>query len=37
MTSAATWTKAGASLDDTIKTFVDAISIDDDNGVEPSA
>ncbi|MGM4980907.1 hypothetical protein [Rhizobium sp. 11_C7_N12_5] len=37
MTSAAIWTKAGASLDDTIKTFVDAIPIDDEDGVEPSA
>lgn len=30
MTSAATWTNAGASLDETIKTFVEAISIDKD-------
>jgi hypothetical protein len=37
MTSAAAWTKAGASLDDIINTFVDAISIDDEDGVEPSA
>ncbi len=35
MTSAAAWTKTGASLDDTIKTFIDAISIDDGAGVEP--
>jgi hypothetical protein len=35
MTSAATWTKAGASLDETIKTFIDAISIDKEDGVEP--
>jgi hypothetical protein len=35
MTSAAAWTKAGASLDETIKTFVDAISIDNEDGVEP--
>ncbi|NTJ11708.1 hypothetical protein [Rhizobium lusitanum] len=37
MTSAATWTKAGTSLDDTISIFVNAISIDDQGGVEPSA
>jgi hypothetical protein len=37
MTSTAIWTKAGTSLDDTIKTFVDAISINDTDGVEPSA
>jgi hypothetical protein len=33
MTSAAEWTKAGASLDDTISIFVNAISIDDADGV----
>ncbi len=37
MTSAATWTKAGASLDDTIGIFVNAISFDEENGVGPSA
>ncbi|MQB46506.1 hypothetical protein DXT94_31885 [Rhizobium sp. ICMP 5592] len=37
MTRAPTWTKAGASLDETIKTFVNAISIDDEDGAEPSA
>ncbi|SCB38946.1 hypothetical protein [Rhizobium hainanense] len=37
MTSAATWTKAGRSLDETIGTFVNAISINEEGGAEPSA
>lgn len=37
MTSAATWTKGGASLDETIGMFVNAISVDGEGGAEPSA
>ncbi|MGG6895813.1 hypothetical protein [Rhizobium sp. BR 315] len=37
MTSAATWTKVGASLDDTIGVFVNAISFNEESRAEPSA
>ncbi len=37
LTSAATWTKAGASLDETIGIFVNAISLHQMDSAEPSA
>lgn len=37
MTSAATWTKAGKSLDETIGIFVNAISFNEEGGAESSA
>ena len=36
-TTAATWTKVSTSLDDTIGIFVNAISFNEEDGVEPSA